>query len=135
MKFQFIGGLNETLTYIIGWLCFLSTLKFIKLLRFNKRMDMLGSTLRASGKNMAMFSKSTKLFGFSTTIQYNGEIAVIKVVLFRIYSTIFCSFSSDHVHYRVVCVPVHVLHDLLHSTHELLQPHHVSRVVASDHVG
>ena len=57
MKFQFLGGWNETLTYIIGWLCFLATLKFIKLLRFNKRMDMLGSTLRASGKNISMFSE------------------------------------------------------------------------------
>ena len=53
MKFQYIAGWNELLLYTVGWLCFLATIKFLRLLRYNKKMGLLGSVLHASGKSMA----------------------------------------------------------------------------------
>ncbi|MPC96057.1 hypothetical protein E2C01_091294 [Portunus trituberculatus] len=36
---QFAATLHEVYGYIVGFIVFVGTLKFIKLLRFNKRMD------------------------------------------------------------------------------------------------
>lgn len=55
MKFQYIGYWNEMLSYLIGWLVFLATLKFLKLLRFNRRMSLLAATLRNGWKSMFHF--------------------------------------------------------------------------------
>ena len=56
MKFQYIGYWNEVFSYIIGWLVFFGTLKFLKLLRFNKRMSLLAATLKKGSKRLAHFS-------------------------------------------------------------------------------
>ena len=37
MKFQYVNYWNETLLYLLGWLVFIATIKFVRLLRFNKR--------------------------------------------------------------------------------------------------
>ncbi len=42
----FPGYWNELLLYFISWLVFLATVKFIRLLRFNRRMSMLAATLK-----------------------------------------------------------------------------------------
>lgn len=55
MKFQYVGYWNEMLVYLCGWLVFLASIKFIKLLRFNKRMGMLASTLRVGFKPLSLF--------------------------------------------------------------------------------
>ena len=55
MKFQYIAYWNELLLYMVGWLCFLASLKFLRLLRFNKRMGMLGSILRASREHLLCY--------------------------------------------------------------------------------
>jgi len=55
MKFQYVGYWNELLLYIIGWLVFLATIKFLRLLRFNKRMSMLASTLRNCARSLVNF--------------------------------------------------------------------------------
>jgi len=55
MKFQYIGYWNELLMNIIGWLVFLATLKFLKLLRFNKKMSLLACTLKYAFKPLCMF--------------------------------------------------------------------------------
>jgi polycystin 1L2 len=56
MKFQYVGYWNEILIYIAGWLVFLASIKFIKLLRFNKRMGMLAATLKVGAKPLLLFS-------------------------------------------------------------------------------
>ena len=55
IKFQYVASWHEMLSYIIGILVFLANLKFIKLLRFNKRMSLLGSTLRESRNDLFNF--------------------------------------------------------------------------------
>ncbi|KAK3089119.1 hypothetical protein FSP39_001015, partial [Pinctada imbricata] len=56
MKFQYVGYWSELFSYIIGWLVFFASLKFLKLLRFNKRMSLLASTLKSSAKDLMHFS-------------------------------------------------------------------------------
>lgn len=56
MKFQYVGYWSEIFSYIIGWLVFFGTLKFLKLLRFNKKMSLLASTLKNSCKDLLHFS-------------------------------------------------------------------------------
>lgn len=55
-KFQYVGYWSEMFTYMIGWLVFFSSLKFLKLLRFNKKMSLLASTLKNSVKDLMYFS-------------------------------------------------------------------------------
>ncbi|XP_064641904.1 uncharacterized protein LOC135496476 isoform X2 [Lineus longissimus] len=55
IKFQYVAYWNELLLYLVGWLVFLANLKFLRLLRFNKRMGVLGSVLRHSRKDMFAF--------------------------------------------------------------------------------
>ncbi|XP_074649181.1 polycystin-1-like [Tubulanus polymorphus] len=56
IKFQAVGYWNEFLGYLIAFLVFVANLKFIRLLRFNKRMSMLSSTLRECRKDLASFA-------------------------------------------------------------------------------
>ncbi len=55
MKFQYVAYWNELLTYMIGWLVFLATIKFLRLLRFNRRISVLASTLRNGAKPLASY--------------------------------------------------------------------------------
>ncbi|CAH1796902.1 unnamed protein product [Owenia fusiformis] len=54
-NFQFVAYYNENLTYYVGLLCFIVTIKFLRLLRFNKRMSLLASTLKYGAKPLAAF--------------------------------------------------------------------------------
>lgn len=56
MKFQYVGYWSEIFNYIIGFLVFFATLKFLKLLRFNRKISMLSDTLRNSSKDLIHFS-------------------------------------------------------------------------------
>lgn len=56
MKFQYVAYWSEIFSYIIGFLVFFATLKFLKLLRFNKKISMLSDTLRHSSKALINFS-------------------------------------------------------------------------------
>lgn len=55
INFQFAAYWDLVFTYIVALICFFVTLKFIKLLRFNKRISMLSSTLRKAWYPLAMF--------------------------------------------------------------------------------
>lgn len=55
IKFQYVGYWNELLMYIVAWLVFLANIKFVRLLRFNKRMGMLSATLRNACRPLCMF--------------------------------------------------------------------------------
>ena len=56
MKFQYVGMWHELLLYMLGLLVFLANLKFIKLLRFNRRMSLLASTLKDAAKHLFWFA-------------------------------------------------------------------------------
>ena len=56
IKFQYVGYWNEVLMYMVGILVFLGNVKFLRLLRFNKRLGLLASTLRYGAKPLFMFS-------------------------------------------------------------------------------
>ena len=56
MKFQYVGYWSEVFNYIIGFLVFCATLKFLKLLRFNRKISMLADTLSNSSKDLFHFS-------------------------------------------------------------------------------
>ena len=62
MNFQYVVYWNELLTYMIGWLVFLATIKFLKLLRFNRRISVLAGTLKTGAKPLGSY-----LIVFSTT--------------------------------------------------------------------
>ncbi|XP_064630503.1 uncharacterized protein LOC135489174 [Lineus longissimus] len=55
VKFQYVASWNELLLYLVGWLVFFANLKFLRLLRFNKRMAILGSVLRHCRKDLFAF--------------------------------------------------------------------------------
>ena len=56
MKFQMVAYWNEQMLYGIGLLVFLATLKFIRILRFNKVIGLLGATLKYASTSLASFS-------------------------------------------------------------------------------
>lgn len=55
VSFQYAGAADESLSLIMGLLVFLVTLRFLKLFRFNKRMSLLGSTIRECAKPLGAF--------------------------------------------------------------------------------
>ena len=56
IKFQYVGYCNELFTYMLAWTVFLANIKFLRLLRFNKRMSLLAATLRAGSRSLLHFS-------------------------------------------------------------------------------
>ncbi|CAL1543663.1 unnamed protein product [Lymnaea stagnalis] len=56
IKFQYVGYWNEIFAYLIGFIVFLATIKYLRLLRFNRRISMLADTLKHSGKHLFHFS-------------------------------------------------------------------------------
>lgn len=56
IKFQYVGYWSELFNYIIGFLVYFATLKFLKLLRFNRKISMLADTLSNSSKDLFHFS-------------------------------------------------------------------------------
>jgi len=55
IKLQYVAYLDEVFSYMIGFLVFFGTLKFIKLLRFNKRLGFLTSTLKQCAGDLKGF--------------------------------------------------------------------------------
>ncbi|XP_065681235.1 polycystin-1-like protein 2 isoform X1 [Hydra vulgaris] len=55
INFQFASYWDLTYLYIVSLIVFFVTLKFIKLLRFNRRVSMLSSTLKAAWYPLSMF--------------------------------------------------------------------------------
>ena len=61
VSFQYAGAADESLSLIMGLLVFLVTLRFLKLFRFNKRMSLIGSTLKECAKPLGSFLVSFML--------------------------------------------------------------------------
>ncbi|KAK7505245.1 hypothetical protein BaRGS_00003407 [Batillaria attramentaria] len=56
INFQYVGYWSEVFGYMLAWIVFLSVLKFLRLLRFNRRMSLLSSTLRACANGLLQLS-------------------------------------------------------------------------------
>ncbi|XP_022109894.1 polycystic kidney disease protein 1-like 2 [Acanthaster planci] len=55
IKLQYIAYWNELLGYMLGWIVFLASLKFLKLLRFNRRIGVLSSTIHNCSSDLMYF--------------------------------------------------------------------------------
>lgn len=55
VSFQYAGAADESLSFIMGILVFFVTLRFLKLFRFNKRMSLMGSTIRECARPLGAF--------------------------------------------------------------------------------
>ncbi|XP_066983276.1 polycystin-1-like protein 2 [Macrobrachium rosenbergii] len=55
IKLDYAAHIDEVFLYIVSFLVFFATLKFIKLLRFNKRIGMLASTLKQCAADLSGF--------------------------------------------------------------------------------
>jgi hypothetical protein len=54
-KLQYVAFWNENLRYCFAFCTFLGTIKFLKLLRFNKRVSFLSSTMQHAAKELIAF--------------------------------------------------------------------------------
>ncbi|GBM99940.1 Polycystin-2 [Araneus ventricosus] len=55
IKMQFVASVDEVFGFLVAFLMFIAILKFIKLVRFNKRMGILFSTLALCAKDLKSF--------------------------------------------------------------------------------
>lgn len=56
VNLQLATYVNDLLTFLLGFCCFFGTVKFLRLLRFNRRMSMLSSTLSYAAKDLISFT-------------------------------------------------------------------------------
>jgi len=82
-NFQMMAYWNEMLMYMLGLIVFWSNIKFIKLLRFNKGMSLIGSTLKYASKSLTSFTITFLLIFFAFN-QY----------FYLTYNTQYITFSS-----------------------------------------
>lgn len=71
INLQFTAMVDQFMTYAFALICFCVTLKFIKLLRFNKRISMLSITLKKAWFPLMMFGISYGVILLSCTIFSN----------------------------------------------------------------
>lgn len=68
VNFNTLAQWNEIYTIIVSIIVFCASLKFLKLLRFNKRIGMLAATLRYAAKDLLSFSFTFGVFFFAFTM-------------------------------------------------------------------
>ncbi len=90
MKLQYVGLMDEMYGYCIGLILFIATVKFIKLLRFNNRFEILLSTLRACWDDLSGFL-AVFLLVFSAFVQLFYMILHTNMLEFH---TIIASFET-----------------------------------------
>jgi polycystin 1L2 len=56
VNLQLAAYVNDVFTFLLGFCCFLSSLKFLRLCRFDHRLSLLTKTLQHAGKALASFS-------------------------------------------------------------------------------
>jgi hypothetical protein len=56
VNFVTISVWDEFFTWLLAFVVFLATIKFIKMLRFNRRMGMLGDTIRIATRDLKVFT-------------------------------------------------------------------------------
>lgn len=87
IKLQYVTSIDETFGYIISFTIFIGILKFIRLLRFNKRMGLLYSTL-------AQCSHDLKSFTIVFLVVFTGFVQMFHL-LFGIHMSDFASFVNS----------------------------------------
>ncbi|CAF0849209.1 unnamed protein product [Adineta steineri] len=55
INLQLAVYVNDILTFLLGYCCFFSTIKFIELFRFNRRISLLAETLKSCAKELISF--------------------------------------------------------------------------------
>lgn len=84
-NFQMMAYWNEMLLYMVGLIVFWSSIKFIKLLRFNKVMSLLGSTLKYASDSLLSFSIIFLLLFFAFNqyfyLTYNTQFATFSTIV------------------------------------------------------
>ncbi|XP_048576826.1 uncharacterized protein LOC5521481 isoform X2 [Nematostella vectensis] len=86
VSFQYALASDETLNYVIGILVFFVTIRFIKLLRFNRRMALLGNTIALIAKPIGQFLISFTLVFISFAF-FGNMIFGIGLDKFRSFTT------------------------------------------------
>jgi hypothetical protein len=56
VNLQSASYVNDSLTFLLGFCCFFGTIKFLRLLRFNRRMSLLSATLAYAAKDLICFT-------------------------------------------------------------------------------
>lgn len=56
INFQLTAYINDIFYFLLGFCCFFGTLKFLRLCRYNRRLDLLSNTLRRSARELVSFS-------------------------------------------------------------------------------
>lgn len=69
VNLQLASYVNDVLTFLLGFCCFFGTIKFLRLLRFNRRMSMLSATLSYAAKDLISFT-------FMFSILYFGYLSL-----------------------------------------------------------
>lgn len=70
VKLQYAASLDEMFGYVVGFIVFVGTLKFTKLLRFNKRIGILSATLHKCWDDLSGFLMAFFLCFFSFVIMF-----------------------------------------------------------------
>lgn len=70
IKLQYVAYWNELLGYMLGWLIFIGTLKFLKLLKFNRRIGLLSSTIKTCSTDLFYFAILFCVFFFAFSIAF-----------------------------------------------------------------
>ncbi|KAJ8037623.1 Polycystic kidney disease protein 1-like 2 [Holothuria leucospilota] len=70
IKLQYVAYWNELLGYMLGWLIFIGTLKFLKLLKFNRRIGLLSSTIKNCSTDLLYFAIMFSVFFFAFAIAF-----------------------------------------------------------------
>uniref|UniRef100_A0A7M5V1G8 Polycystic kidney disease protein 1-like 2 n=2 Tax=Clytia hemisphaerica TaxID=252671 RepID=A0A7M5V1G8_9CNID len=78
INLQYASYVDLTLLYSFALICFFILLKFVKLLRFNKRISMLARTLKRAGQDLLIFGFQFAIvlvaFTFSGTLAFGKDL-------------------------------------------------------------
>ena len=95
VSFQYAAAADDSLAYAMGMLVFFVNLRFIKLLRFNKRMAMLGNTIRIMAKPISNFMLCFAI----TFIAFTSVAVVVFGIDNHEYSSFLAAFTTN---FRIV---------------------------------
>ncbi|XP_067928132.1 polycystin-2-like [Watersipora subatra] len=90
ISYQKLAHFEESYLYLLAFLTFISTAKFLKLLRFNKKMNVLGYTLLYIAKSFVSFMVAMGMVFFA----YSHMAYLVFNTLLLEFSTIISSMST-----------------------------------------
>lgn len=94
LNFQFIALWNDTFRFLIAFVVFFAITKFVRLLRFNTRIQMLTTTLRISAVPLlyfaAMFAVYFCSFLFLSWLWFEQKIYAFSTVILAVSIPLLC---------------------------------------------